>query len=296
MKPSGKFGWQAAALCILALVTAACMAPASPGSAMPGIEPGRSLADPAQEQQKPLSDLPPEAAIAACGGKTSGAACTFTGREGIVSGTCDERPGVLACAPDGSVSGGQVPEAKVTRQIAAPLKVTPQAGTPVAKPVTSAEGTGTFVLTSGAGSDGGTFPDEYSCDGAGASPALSWSGAPAGTQEFALMMTTLPVDGSTRWNWVLYHIPATATGIARNGSAIGILGTGSHGTIMTYDPPCPQGPGAKLYTVTLYALSAPPQLPANPEEVTGPVLTGAISSRTLGKAVLNLYHARAGQG
>jgi len=139
------------------------------------------------------------------------------------------------------------------------------------------------------------MPDEYSCDGSGSSPVLSWSGVPDGTKEFALMMTTLPVDGSTRWNWILYHIPGTATGIARNGSSIGILGTGSHGTVMMYDPPCSQGPGAKMYTFTLYALSASPDLPASPEEVTGPVLTNAISSITLGKASLNLNHARAGQ-
>jgi phosphatidylethanolamine-binding protein (PEBP) family uncharacterized protein len=153
----------------------------------------------------------------------------------------------------------------------------------------------TFTLTSEAGTDGGTMPGEYSCDGSGSSPALSWSGAPAGTEEYVLMMTTIPVDGSTRWNWVLYHIPGTATGIARNGSSIGVLGTGSHGTVIMYDPPCSQGPGAKIYTFTLYALSASPELPANPGEVTGPVLTSAISNITLGRASLNLSHARAGQ-
>jgi hypothetical protein len=65
---------------------------------------------------------------------------------------------------------------------------------------------------------------------------------------------------------------------------------------MMYDPPYSQGPGAKLYTITLYALSTSPELPANPEEVTGPVLTGAISSITLDKASLNLNHSRTGQG
>ena len=204
----------------------------------------------------------------------------------MISGSCDEKPGVLACAPAGTGPGGQASGAKTPPGVNTTLPVLQTFGS----------GSGSFVLTSEAGSDGATMPDEYSCDGAGASPALSWSGTPAGTKEYALMMTTLPVDGSIRWNWVLYHIPATATGIARNGSSIGVLGTGDHGTVMRYDPPCSQGPGAKLYTFTLYALSASPELPADSEEVTGPVLTSAISSITLDKATLNLYHARAGQG
>ena len=107
------------------------------------------------------------------------------------------------------------------------------------------------------------------------------------------MMTTLPVDGATRWNWVLYGIPGTTTSLARNGSGVGTLGTGSHGTIMMYDPPCPQGPGAKIYTLTVYALSASPTLPGSADQVTGPVLTDAISSITLGKGSMDLSYARA---
>ncbi len=294
MTLSGKSGGYAAALCILALVTAACMSPASPGSATQGFASGGTPADPAQEHEKNRQNLPPDAAVAACSGKISGDVCQFTDREVTVSGTCDEKPGVLSCAPGKSVSEGQAPEPKITRQLAISFTMTQDPGSTPTTPTTSAAGTSPFVLASDAGADGGTLPDEYSCDEAGASPALFWTGAPAGKKEFALMMTTVPVDGSIRWNWVLYHIPATATRIVRNGSEIGTLGTGSHGTVAQYDPPCSQGPGAKLYTFTLYALSASPDLPANPEEVTGPVLTGAISSITLDKAVLNLNHARAG--
>jgi phosphatidylethanolamine-binding protein (PEBP) family uncharacterized protein len=286
MKPSGKYGLYAAIFCILALVAAGCMAPASPGTDIRDIEASGTQTGSAQELQKNTSGPPPDAAIAACGGKTCGDNCQFMDREGMISGTCDEKPGVLACAPARSGPDEQASGTETSPQVKTPP--------PVKQP--SALIAGTFVLTSEAGSDVDTLPDEYSCDGAGASPALSWSGTPAGTKEFALMMTTLPVDGSTRWNWVLYHIPATATGIAQNGSSIGILGTGSHGSITMYDPPCPQGPGAKLYTFTLYALSASPELPANPEEVTGPVLTSAISSITLDEANLNLYHDRGEQG
>jgi phosphatidylethanolamine-binding protein (PEBP) family uncharacterized protein len=106
------------------------------------------------------------------------------------------------------------------------------------------------------------------------------------------MVTTTPVDGSTRWNWVLYGIPSSATGLDENSQGVGTVGTGSHGTVMQYDPPCPQGPGAKTYTFTLYALSASPSLPDSGDQVTGEVLTNAISSITLDKASLDLSYGR----
>ena len=149
-----------------------------------------------------------------------------------------------------------------------------------------------FTLTSGAGTDGSTMSALYTCDGANATPALSWSGPPAGTKEYALMMTTLPGDGTTRWNWVLYGIPGTTTGLAQDSTGIGTVGTGSHGTVMQYDAPCSQGPGPKTYTFTLFALSGSPSLPSDPAQVTGPVLKSAIQPLTLGTATLNLSYSR----
>jgi hypothetical protein len=49
-----------------------------------------------------------------------------------------------------------------------------------------------FQLSSPAFVDGRNFPIEYTCDGAGMSPALAWSGAPAGTKSFAVTFDTLP--------------------------------------------------------------------------------------------------------
>jgi phosphatidylethanolamine-binding protein (PEBP) family uncharacterized protein len=292
MKPSPSLSLMIIAWCILAMAFAGCLN-AEPGSSGPVAKNNGTRYIPSHEL-KNSPGLPPNDALAACSGRSTGDACQFADRNGVASGQCDEKPGVLSCAPVRSDNVSYLPEERTAHGMTTVQPVATGAGTPPAAMVTSPEETGTFVLSSDAGSDGGTMPDEYSCDGSGSSPALSWSGAPDGTTEFALMMTTLPVDGSTRWNWVLYHIPGTATGIARNGSAIGILGTGSHGTVMMYDPPCSQGPGAKVYTFTLYALSASPVLPASPGEVTGPVLTNAISSITLGRASLDLNHARAG--
>jgi phosphatidylethanolamine-binding protein (PEBP) family uncharacterized protein len=106
------------------------------------------------------------------------------------------------------------------------------------------------------------------------------------------MMTTLPGDGTTKWNWVLYGIPATVSSLDRNSSGIGTPGVGSDGPRAAYQPPCSQGPGAKLYTFTLYALTASPSLPALASQVTGPVLTAAIANITAGSASLKLTYTR----
>jgi phosphatidylethanolamine-binding protein (PEBP) family uncharacterized protein len=166
-------------------------------------------------------------------------------------------------------------------------------GSPAAAtPTAPSQAGGTFTLASPAASDGGMLPAEHTCDVAGTSIALSWSNAPSGTREFALMMTTLPGDGTTKWNWVLYAIPASATGLAKNSSGVGTPGVGSDGPQAAYQPPCSQGPGAKLYTFTLYALSASPSLPASASQVTGAVLTGAIANITIGSATLKLSYTR----
>jgi phosphatidylethanolamine-binding protein (PEBP) family uncharacterized protein len=149
-----------------------------------------------------------------------------------------------------------------------------------------------FTLTSDAGIDGGTMQADYTADGSGSSPALYWSNAPEGTVEFALMMTTIPVDGATKWNWVLYGIPANETGLAENTSGVGIGGASSHGNAMGYQPPASQGPGPKVYTFTVYALSASPELPGPADQVTGDVLTRAIAPITLGSASLSLSYTR----
>jgi phosphatidylethanolamine-binding protein (PEBP) family uncharacterized protein len=164
----------------------------------------------------------------------------------------------------------------------------PSPATPAAPSVTGVA----LTLISPVGADGGTLPAEYTCDGAGSTLALSWSGAPSGTREFALMMTTLPGDGTTKWNWVLHGIPATTTGLARNSSGVGTLGVGSDGPQAAYQPPCSQGPGAKLYTFTLYAVSASPSLTVPANQVTGAVLSSAIATITLGSASLRLNYTR----
>ncbi len=117
-----------------------------------------------------------------------------------------------------------------------------------------------FALASEAAQDG-SLPDSYTCDGAGSSPALTWSHAPAGTAEFAVLMSTVPPDGITKYNWVLYGIPGATRHLAKDSQGVGTPGMGSNGSSLAYQPPCSKGPGPKTYTFTVYALSAAPVLP-----------------------------------
>jgi Raf kinase inhibitor-like YbhB/YbcL family protein len=53
------------------------------------------------------------------------------------------------------------------------------------------------------------------CTGNNMSPALSWSGAPAGTKSFALTVYDPDAPtGSGWWHWVVYNIPANVMSLA----------------------------------------------------------------------------------
>src|SRR6266850_4703674 len=62
------------------------------------------------------------------------------------------------------------------------------------------------------------IPARYTCDGANVSPPLAWSGAPAAAKSLVLLVTDPdapdPKAPKTTWvHWVLYNLPADATGL-----------------------------------------------------------------------------------
>lgn len=75
-----------------------------------------------------------------------------------------------------------------------------------------------FELTSPAFANLGPIPALYTSDGKDLSPPLAWSGAPAGTRSFALVVDDPDAPDPaapkmTRVHWVLYDLPASATGL-----------------------------------------------------------------------------------
>ncbi len=149
-----------------------------------------------------------------------------------------------------------------------------------------------FILSSSEVSQGGELPTDYTCDGASATLPLAWAGAPEGTESFVLIMDHIASPTDIHWYWLLYDIPAEAENLPRNVTGVGTLGSNSVNGQVEYAPPCSQGPGAKNYTYTLYALSAPVELTVLPADVTRDLLLAAIGDRTLSSATLSVTYAR----
>lgn len=150
-----------------------------------------------------------------------------------------------------------------------------------------------FVLRSPVIAPGGAIPREYTGDGAGVSPALEWSGAPAGTKSYALVMHHFPHEGeAARWYWVVWNIPADAKSLAKGVKGVGLTGTNCVNRDLAYAPPHSKGPGVKKYTLTLYALSSAPDLKVPASQVSRDVLLAAIKDRTLASAELNFTYDR----
>lgn len=132
-----------------------------------------------------------------------------------------------------------------------------------------------FLLRSPSFRNGGTIPqaqvfNRFGCKGGDVSPALSWSGAPVGTQSYAVTLFDSDArHGKGYWHWIVTDIPARMTSLpAGAGNARGRLpraavqGMGS-GNIHGYQGPCPPvGDAPHHYHLTVYALRVT-RLPAD---------------------------------
>ena len=83
-----------------------------------------------------------------------------------------------------------------------------------------------FQLNLSAWAEGGTVPTLHTCDGANISPAVEWSGEPAGTQSFVLIMDDPDAPDGTWNHWVLYDLSPSVHVLAQ-GYKAGHLGARS---------------------------------------------------------------------
>jgi Raf kinase inhibitor-like YbhB/YbcL family protein len=114
-----------------------------------------------------------------------------------------------------------------------------------------------FALTSAAFEDGALIPRAATCDGADRSPALDWTGAPAGTQ--SLVLVVIDPDAHDFVHWVAFDLGGVpdghlATGLEASATepAQGRNDFGKRG----YGGPCPPS-GEHHYQFTLSALDRP---------------------------------------
>lgn len=116
-------------------------------------------------------------------------------------------------------------------------------------------------LASSAFSAGGTIPKKFTCDGSDVSPQLSWTGPPAKTQSFAVIMDDPDAPVGIWVHWVIYDLPANASNLAEGVAKQEQLPSGARqgrndfGKI-GYAGPCPPPGKAHRYFIKLYAFDA----------------------------------------
>lgn len=167
-------------------------------------------------------------------------------------------------------------------------------------PASNAPRPAPMVLTIPGWPDGGQIPLKFTQAGEQLSPELKWTNVPAGTVSFVVNMLDPDVaiqrGTETQPHWIVWNIPATATGLAEGVKAGAELPDGSRQ--ISASGPQYRGPGAAAagplhhYTFEVYALDV--RLDVTASTATQPVQAAletranvmkAMQGHVLGKAV-----------
>jgi hypothetical protein len=113
---------------------------------------------------------------------------------------------------------------------------------------------GSLQITSPSFNQNEVIPAQFTCDGAGTSPALKFSGAPRGTRSLVLIVVDPDVSKSIKpdgrfLHWAMWNLSASRTEIIEGQRALGLNDNGPGG----YIPPCPPS-GEHRYLFQLYAI------------------------------------------
>lgn len=119
-----------------------------------------------------------------------------------------------------------------------------------------------MILTSTAFADGEPIPLRHACanqGGENASPPLTWSGVPAGTDSLVLVVhdPDAPLPGG--FTHLVTELPLDATEVADGANASG------SGPMAAWIGPCPPS-GEHRYIFTLYAFGPDVDLPTDPDK------------------------------
>ncbi len=170
----------------------------------------------------------------------------------------------------------------------------------VAAPGAWAQG---FTVSSPDVTEGGTIKaaqvfDQFGCTGKNISPAVSWSGAPAGTKSYAVTLFDPDAPtGSGFWHWVMFNIPGerhVAARRRRRPHAVAPQGSiqvrndyGGAG----YGGPCPpKGDKPHRYILSVFAVDLPTLAPN--AEATPAVVGFNLHFHTLAKATVTGLYGR----
>jgi phosphatidylethanolamine-binding protein (PEBP) family uncharacterized protein len=146
-------------------------------------------------------------------------------------------------------------------------------------------------------SSSGELSKANTCDGTGKSPEIAWSGAPKSTKSYVITMDTIPgplrpgeTQISKHFYLTVFNIPNTSNSISSGSTTVGTIGRNFKDDKPGYTPPCSQGPGAKTYTITVYALSS--ELSIAAQDATEDALIKAMAGKVLASGELSVTYSR----
>ena len=170
-----------------------------------------------------------------------------------------------------------------TFALAAPACAAPDK--PVAIDDPQLKGAGSLAVSSPDFAAGAMIPARHTSYGQSVSPALAWSGAPAATRSFALIVQDPDAPTPKPFvHWMLWNLPGSAAGLAdgavpdgaRQGKLMFV------GTVGYMGPRPPAGP-AHHYHFQVFALDRPLETPQGAEL---PALTAAMAGHVLASGEL----------
>jgi Raf kinase inhibitor-like YbhB/YbcL family protein len=164
-----------------------------------------------------------------------------------------------------------------------------------------------LTVTSPDVKEGATIANEqvfkgFGCTGNNVSPALSWSGAPAGTKSFAVSIYDPDAPtGSGFWHWVVFNIPANVSSLPKGagdakkkkltpkGAVQSRTDFGSDG----YGGPCPpKGDQPHHYQITVFAVDVDKLPDAKDHNASAALVGFDLHFHTLAKATLTGVYGR----
>jgi Raf kinase inhibitor-like YbhB/YbcL family protein len=150
--------------------------------------------------------------------------------------------------------------------------------------------TGAMTLTSTVLTDGGMFPDKYTCAGDDTSPDLTWTAGPSGTMSYAMILQ----DTANMLNhWVMWDIPSSVTALPANlaTDAMPAMPAGAKQKAFQgngYVGPCPNGMD-HLYKFTVYALPVATLSGVMSSSQTSQIAMAVMSANPLASASLSSH-------
>ena len=152
-----------------------------------------------------------------------------------------------------------------------------------------------MILSTTSFEPGGFIPEKYTCDGVDISPQLSWSGAPAGTETYVIIVDDPDAPGGTFTHWVIFNIPANRTMLPEGVPAEKIVKKACSQAMndfrmVGYGGPCPPVGKPHHYHFKLFALKKSLDVPSlMPRKAIEAAMRGYVLEQT---EIVGLYQRK----